>query len=263
MGGYIYVRTSTSFRLFPFSIMRYLLNIGNTHTQVGTQDAGGPRLLSVYETPSVTASGQLQALDDAPDGWTALASCVVPAARAALQATYGNRIRFLTAADFPSLDFSAIDISTLGIDRICNASAALAAVGHGPVAAFDFGTCIASVTIDRENHFIGGVIAAGRRLLRHAMHEHTAQLPMLPLQQELPQPIGNTTATAMLAGTDLGVIGTARLLISETRRALNAPDCTIFATGGDAPYFLRHLPELTPAPSLLTLRGILTAQPNE
>ena len=84
---------------------------------------------------------------------------------------------------------------------------------------------------------------------------------MLPMQQELPQPIGNTTATAMLAGTDLGIIGTAKLLIAETRRALNAPDCTVFATGGDAPYFLRHLPELTPAPQLLTLRGVLTASP--
>ena len=242
--------------------MQYLLNIGNTHTQVGVQDAGAPSLLSVLETPSVAASGHIPLLDSAPDGWSATASCVVPAVRAALTTTYGSRIRFLSAADFPSLDFSAIDVTTLGIDRICNASAALEAVGHGPVAAFDFGTCIASVTIDQENRFIGGVIAPGRRLLRHALHEHTAQLPMLPMQQELPQPIGSTTATAMLAGTDLGIIGTAKLLIAETRRALNAPDCTIFATGGDAPYFLRHIPELTPAPELVTLRGILTTQRN-
>ena len=34
-----------------------------------------------------------------------------------------------------------------------------------------------------------------------------------------------------------------------------------FTTGGDAPYFLENIPELTPAPPLLTIRGIATSKP--
>ena len=32
-----------------------------------------------------------------------------------------------------------------------------------------------------------------------------------------------------------------------------------FADGGDAPFFLKALPELSPAPELLTLRGVALA----
>ncbi|MBP5638170.1 MAG: type III pantothenate kinase, partial [Victivallales bacterium] len=140
-------------------------------------------------------------------------------------------------------------------------AAALAAVGHVPVAVFDFGTCIASAVIDSRNRLLGGVIAPGRRLLRFALHEHTAQLPNIPLQAERPEAIGNNTLKAMVAGTDLGILGTARFLVEETRKALNAPHCTVFATGGDAPYFLKNLDGLSQAPELLTLRGIISARP--
>lgn len=237
--------------------MRFLINIGNTHTQVAVLQQDDPVLLERYDTMQLLETGCIPLLDAHADA-TAYASSVVPKLRQALAKTYPDRIKFLTHEDFKQIDFSLVDTSTLGIDRICNAAAILAHVKNGPVAVFDCGTCLASEAIDAQSRFLGGAIAPGRQLLRYALHDHTAQLPCVPLTNNIPNPMGNNTANAILAGVDLGAIGTLKYLIQETRNALDVPDCPVFLTGGDAPYFLNALPEAQPAPELLTLKGIAT-----
>ncbi|MBR6373780.1 MAG: hypothetical protein IKS20_11420, partial [Victivallales bacterium] len=87
----------------------------------------------------------------------------------------------------------------------------------------------------------------------------TAQLPLLELRDELPSPIGRNTREAMAAGTDLGSVGALHEILSRTTAMLHE-EYAIYATGGDAPYFLKALPELlNPAPPLLTLQGVVCA----
>ena len=101
----------------------------------------------------------------------------------------------------------------------------------------------------------------GRMLMRRGLADHTAQLPLIPIQHRRPSPMGTNTHDAILAGIDLGAIGSVRQIVAETRQMLNALECKVFTTGGDAPFFLENIPELTPAPPLLTIRGIATSTP--
>ncbi len=233
---------------------RYLLNIGNTHTQCALDTEEGPMWLATMDTAAL-----LHKPLPLPSGtpWTAFAVSVVPPVTAALSARYGRQIRFLKAADFPQIDFSQVDVSTIGMDRIANAAEAHA-IHPGGAIVMDCGTAITLECIDGDGHFLGGSILPGRRLLRICLHEHTAQLPLLPLQDALPAAMGTTTATAMFSGMDLGLIGALQRIVGDIRTAIGRPDCPVFTVGGDAPYFLRHLPNLLPpgAP-LFTLRGIL------
>ena len=122
----------------------------------------------------------------------------------------------------------------------------------------DFGTCIHTVVVRGDGVFLGGAIMPGRTLQRKALATYTAQLPMLPLRDAPSPPVGANTLDAMAAGVDLGIVGAVRELLESTRRQLGG-ECLVLPTGGDAPFFLKALPELRPAPELLTLRGVALA----
>ena len=234
-----------------------LINIGNTHIQVADVISGRPRLMVRYDTSAILLSGALPCLENRSD-FQAYTLCVVPRLKEALSRRYGEKLHFLTRENFPQLDFSGVDASTIGMDRISNAAFAFSYT-KSAVAVFDFGTCINSVVVDERGRFLGGAICPGRMLLRQALAEHTAQLPLLPFRHEKPNAIGTNTRDAIFAGVDGGILGSVRELISQTRSELGKP-CPILATGGDADFFLRWLPEiLTPAPELMTIKGILYA----
>ena len=240
----------------------FFVNIGNTHTQIAVMQDGEPLLLVRYDSPKLFEDdGHIPLFDETTGSWRAIASSVVPQLKEKLSNRYGEKIHFLTAQDFPQLDFSMVDVRTVGMDRIANAAAALRLMGDGPAIVLDCGTCLVTEAVDKQHRFRGGAIMLGRMLMRRGLADHTAQLPLIPIQHQRPSPLGTTTHDAILAGVDLGAIGCVRQLVTETRKLLNALDCKIFTTGGDAPYFLQNIPELTPAPPLLTIRGIATSKP--
>ena len=240
----------------------FLVNIGNTHTQIAILQDGEPLLLARYDTPKlIEDGGRVPLFEETPKPWRAVASSVVPRLKEKLADRYAENIHFLTAKDFPQLDFSLVDVRTVGMDRIANAAAALRLMDDGPAIVLDCGTCLVTEAIDSQHRFRGGAIMPGRMLMRRGLADHTAQLPLIPIQPQRPSPLGTTTRDAILAGIDLGVIGGVRQIIAETREMLNALDCKVFVTGGDAPYFLGNIPELTPAPPLLTIRGIAASTP--
>ena len=142
--------------------------------------------------------------------------------------------------------------------RIANAAAAFD-LAKRPVIVVDCGTCVNTVVVDGRGRFLGGAILPGRNIMRLALHGHTAQLPLLELRHEVPSPIGRNTKDAIAAGTDPASVGALREVLLHTLECL--PDRHIvYATGGDAPYFLRALPDLlVPAPVHLTLHGVRLA----
>ncbi|MBR5077249.1 MAG: type III pantothenate kinase [Victivallales bacterium] len=240
----------------------FLVNIGNTHTQIAIMQDGEPFLLARYDTPNLIENdGLVPLFEETTEPWRAVASSVVPRLKEKLANRYASKIHFLTAQDFPQLDFSLIDVTTVGMDRIANAAAAIRLMDDGPAIVLDCGTCLVTEAIDSQHHFRGGAIMPGRMLMRRGLADHTAQLPLIPIQHQRPSPLGTNTHDAILAGIDLGAIGSVRQIIAETRQLLNALECKVFATGGDAPFFLENIPELTSAPPLLTIRGIATSTP--
>jgi type III pantothenate kinase len=143
----------------------------------------------------------------------------------------------------------------VGIDRLLNAVAANSRRRpHVPAVIVGAGSAITVDWVDAAGTFAGGAILPGLRLMAHALHDYTALLPIVEVQQEFPPVPGVTTVTAMQAGIFWAAVGGIRALISELAgQASRTPD--VWLTGGDGP--LLH-PALDPPAQLwpeMTLEG--------
>lgn len=231
--------------------------IGNTHTRLARLTRDGLAAAACVPTRDLIERGGQLGLFAAWPALPVFAACVVPQAAAALRDGWpGRQFRLLDAAlAATELDLSACDAASVGADRLANAVAGLI-TATPPFLVVDCGTAISTVAVDARRRFRGGAILPGRRLWRRALTLYTAQLPEIDLQDACPAALGHTTRAAILAGCDGGILGAVRHLVEATRRELAAPACPVLVTGGDAPFFLRHLAELTPAPADFTLRGL-------
>lgn len=153
-----------------------------------------------------------------------------------------------------------MDMKSVGADRIANAAALTE--GALPAICIDFGTAITFETLEGNGAFTGGAILPGRKLLRQALHDHTALLPLVPLTSSpslLPEGTGKNTADAILLGTDRACIGAVKEVLEGIRNDLEKkyPGCKIriCACGGDRKFFLEKLSFMEEAP-FHTLRGI-------
>lgn len=220
-----------------------LLDIGNTHSRIARYDGSKITVLRTLRSCDLDISD----IPEDPEGiWGA---SVVPAVAAKVK----EKVKFITVADAGKiLDFSCVDSSTLGADRIANAVAAL---DHGvPALVLDCGSAVTIELVDKEKRFIGGAIAPGRKLLRQTLHCNTAQLPEIPLSGRLPVFPGPNTVEALRFGIDRGAVGAARELIGACEKCYGKFNKIV--TGGDAEFFALAL-DLPIAPADFTLRGIL------
>jgi len=117
-----------------------------------------------------------------------------------------------------------------GADRIAADLGALAEAKGRTILVVDAGTCITYDLINREGEAVGGVISAGMELRLKAMHEHTALLPLLRVDDESPL-MGNDTHTSMMSSVLHGV----RFEVEGYIRTLTKdyPDLIVYMTGGN------------------------------
>ena len=227
--------------------MRCYLNIGNTHTQILAVDADGRRTVRTVPTADFDPASL-------PSGAEIFAACVVEEKMDALR-TRGCRMATPEAAS-KFVDFSPVDASTLGQDRIANA-VCLTRKAVLPAVSIDFGTCITAEVVDEKKRFLGGAIFPGRTLTRRALNLYTSKLPFVELADELPQNIGTNTADAIRMGTDASAIdAVAGFLVRIEKTLGHRPE--VYACGGDRAFFLRA-PELAgtnDGGDDFTLRGI-------
>jgi len=224
------------------------LNIGNTHTQILTVRADGERSIRTVST----AEFDLACLPD--DAGPVAAACVV-SEQAERLARAGVPMATPEAAS-KFVDFSAVDASTLGQDRVANA-VCLAGNAVLPAVVFDFGTCITAEVVDTQKRFLGGAILPGRLLSRKALRLYTSRLPEIPLSPEPPPCPGANTAEAIRAGTDGAAIdAVAGFLVRLGKLFGRKP--AVYACGGDRAYFLRapELAGMTDGGDDFTLRGL-------
>jgi type III pantothenate kinase len=138
----------------------------------------------------------------------------------------------------------------VGIDRLLNAYA----VGHlknaaHPAIVVDSGTATTVDLVTADGVFRGGSILPGLRLSAHAMHDYTARLPLLNVDetlQSLPVLPGRNTEAAMLAGLFIGQLGAVREISSRLAEAARISfgdheEPQLFITGGGSRQLADHL----------------------
>ncbi len=226
--------------------MLEVLDIGNTFTRIALWNGGG--FVDLRRLPTEKLNS-LPVVD-----YPRVAACVYPAAKEHLS---GVSVDFISALNHHSkVDFSPVDRTTLGADRVANAVAA-AEFYKLPAAVIDCGTAVTMEVIDEKYRFTGGAIAPGRKLLRKALACGTAQLPEIPLSENIPENIGRNTFEAIHFGVDSGIIGMVREWLSVLREKY--PELTVILTGGDGRYFAQSFPEAVLADEFFTLHGIRLA----
>ena len=124
---------------------------------------------------------------------------------------------------------------------------------NAPLLVIDAGTCLTFDVIDATHSFAGGNISPGVELRLKAMHEHTAALPLISVEGELPD-LGYDTATAIRGGAINGVKFEIEGYIRMCRKRF--PDLHVFYTGGNQFEFSSDVaPCITHDPHLV-LRGL-------
>jgi type III pantothenate kinase len=189
----------------------------------------------------------------------AVYASVVPAfngrLESALRAACGARVLAVDARSPLGLTLQVKAPGQVGADRILNALA-LKARGGGPAIAIDIGTAITFDCLDRESRFIGGAILAGPGSCARALHEFTAQLPLIA-PKKAARAIGRDTASALESGLYFGAIGMIREMLRRTKAELGGRPAVV-VTGGLAALFVRDIPKAELAPDL-TLQGLRQA----
>ncbi len=142
---------------------------------------------------------------------------------------------------------------TLGMDRLANAVAIAHLSPASPALAVDAGTCLKFDFVDAFGTYQGGSISPGLRMRFKAMHEFTANLPLIDTWSEK-KLIGKTTDESMVSGALIGMEN--EIFATIQRYQSQEKDLRIFMTGGDLKYFDFELKNPIFAHENLTLLGL-------
>ncbi len=149
----------------------------------------------------------------------------------------------------------------VGTDRLLKAVAGnvLRPAGQ-PLILIDSGTATTVDWVTSEGAFAGGAILPGLALSSRALHEHTAQLPLIEpesfQQQTAPPVIGTETRGALRSGLYWGHIGAVRELIRQMTDAHPGETPTVLVTGGAGELVARELGLTAHYHRDLTLQGL-------
>ena len=127
--------------------------------------------------------------------------------------TLNERIQ-LIGRDIPlPMEIGVENPGQVGTDRVVAAAAAYAVI-EDAVAVADFGTAITIDLVDEDGVFRGGIIAPGMIMGARALHEQTAQLPLVKVHR--PQGgYGSNTEQAINAGLFYGAAGLLRTVVEK------------------------------------------------
>lgn len=250
-----------------------VVDIGNSRTKFGLfrdwQDEASGILPRCDELFVVAA-------DDEQFPWSALQSAMGDAAPVSLIAAVNPPVleRLLESwprPTWPEPRFLANNIGLpivnqtvypdrVGTDRLLKAVAGnvLRPAGQ-PLILIDSGTATTVDWVTSEGAFAGGAILPGLGLSSRALHEHTAQLPLIEpesFQTTQPAVIGTETRGALQSGLYWGHIGAVRELIQRMTDAHPGETPTVLVTGGAGELVARELGSGASFHRDLTLQGL-------
>jgi type III pantothenate kinase len=147
---------------------------------------------------------------------------------------------------------------TLGKDRLALAVGASARYPGKDVLNISIGTCITYNFVNAKAVFLGGAISPGLHMRLRAMHEFTAGLPLINLDESNHSLIGSNTADAMASGIVNGAVFEIEGYVNELRK--KHKNCAVILSGGDSRYVAEKLnieTEIEPDLALIGLNIIL------
>lgn len=125
--------------------------------------------------------------------------------------------------------------TTLGKDRIANAAGGFTAFPNQNVLIVDAGTCLKFDIITNQKHYLGGAISPGLTMRFKALHNFTANLPLIEHYDEQLPLIGTDTQSSMKSGCINGMKNEIVETINQYNKSFN--DLKVILTGGEAHFF--------------------------
>lgn len=220
----------------------YLVNIGNTHTQICFDDLSGLKNIPSQDFLQF-ASKEFKQKDKI------FVATVVNDFLEELPKIKGE-YQFLSYSHL-DINFSKVKADTIGADRLAN----IAAVSKNKenVLILDCGTCITGELLTSECVFKGGFIMPGRNLSRKALNSFTSQLPIVPLSNKS-KVLGKDTEGAIQVGVDTMSGFALQKYVEELNKSYS--NLKVVLTGGDADYFSEFISSNFNLQPLLTLKGL-------
>ena len=220
----------------------FLVNIGNTHTQVCREDLS--ELQTLKSVDFVEYAQQSFREED-----TLYIACVVKKLREPLEQLDLN-VEFLNYSHL-NINFSRVSPETIGADRLANIAAVVKLKQN--ILILDCGTCVTAEFISQCGSFDGGFIMPGRSLSRKALNSFTSQLPEVPLSDHYIL-LGKNTEEAIQSGVD----SMSGLAIQKYTEELSKTyeEISVVLTGGDAPFYSKFISSKFNTEELLTLKGL-------
>ena len=173
----------------------------------------------------------------------------------AFMAYIQDKVKLLTLNSKTKLPFKNLYKTphTLGVDRIGLVAAAINKYPKKNVLVIDTGTCITYDFIDDKNNYLGGAISPGIKVRYQALHNLTANLPLLHFKPPK-NIIGNSTETSIHSGVVNGVITEIEGFVKKYEK--NHKDLTVILTGGDSDFLSKQFKNGIFANSNLLLEGL-------
>jgi type III pantothenate kinase len=158
--------------------------------------------------------------------------------QAFLQFENDLKVHFISHKDpFPFVNCYATP-KTLGIDRMVLAAGATLQFPNQNRLVIDAGTCVTFDFIDENNNYLGGAIAPGLRLRYESLHNYTAKLPLLTLENPKDL-IGKSTSESIHSGVANGLVYEIDGFIDEYSARYS--NFIIILTGGDTDFLAKRL----------------------
>jgi type III pantothenate kinase len=123
---------------------------------------------------------------------------------------------------------------TLGIDRIAVVTNAWERMPGKNLLVIDAGTCITYDFINKDGYYLGGGISPGLDIRFKSLHEYTANLPEVELEEQV-QLIGDSTNNSILSGVIHGTVSEIEGIIDKYLAKYE--NLTIFMSGGYVNFF--------------------------
>lgn len=149
--------------------------------------------------------------------------------------------------------------STLGVDRVADAVAAVKLFPGRNILIIDAGTAITIDYVSADGCFLGGNISPGVEMRYKALHDYTARLPLISGSEMPDIPYGKNTHDAIHSGVVLGVIHEVQGYIDDFLEKW--PHGVVILTGGDEELLnscKSHRIVLIPTLQIIGLDAILT-----
>jgi type III pantothenate kinase len=224
---------------------------GNTLVKTAVMDDAG-NILSQDSFTATEAQNKLTTILDKEQPRASIL-CSVVNHEEQIEGMLAERTHFVKLGAKTSLPImNAYSADTLGMDRLAAVAGVHATTDKDSLVVV-MGTCITYNFITKNGAFRGGAISPGFQMRLDAMHQFTDGLPEVP--REGPTLLlGYDTATCMRSGVVFGIAAEIDGMVEDFKQEYGEFNAVL--TGGDAPFFARHIKSGIFADPQIILKGL-------